>query len=108
MNFLAGLTNRLAGFGKYFFHASGVAEYIMAPLYGLTTVALFPPRVTKPDFMPITATAENTIEHLERTKATALSAQLNLLSGFAWSEKAISVLRSMTVVVSLVLLINTI
>jgi hypothetical protein len=104
MNSLAGL-DRLAGFGRYFFHASGMADYIMAPLYGLITVALFPPRVTKPDVMPITATAENIIEHLERSKATALAVQLNFLSDFARSEKAISVLRSMTFVVSLVLLI---
>jgi hypothetical protein len=96
----AGLIVRLAAFDIPFFHGSAVINYVTAALYGPTTIAVFPPQAAKPGALPIIATAENIIEHAERTKATALFSALRFISNFARSEKAISVLRSMAFVVS--------
>ncbi|KAF5349824.1 hypothetical protein D9758_010211 [Tetrapyrgos nigripes] len=91
---------RFSGFGLLLFHGSGIGCYITTPLYGLVTVALFPPTVTKPDEVPIVATPENTIQHLERTKATVSFIQPNFFRNFARSEKAIEVLRKQVCVVT--------
>ncbi|KAF5366988.1 hypothetical protein D9758_003944 [Tetrapyrgos nigripes] len=94
------LNIRLGAFGLAFFHASALYSYIMAPLYGPTTAAVFPPMVTRPDALPVTTTAENIIEHLERTKATALFSQPNFFTTFARSPKVIAVLKRLVFVLT--------
>ncbi|KAF5349787.1 hypothetical protein D9758_010217 [Tetrapyrgos nigripes] len=89
---------RFSGFGLLLFHATGIGCYITSGLSGPITVALFPPTVTNPDEVPIVATPENTIQHLERTKATASFIPPSFFSSFTRSEKAIEVLRKLVFV----------
>ncbi|KAF5349781.1 hypothetical protein D9758_010220 [Tetrapyrgos nigripes] len=89
---------RFSGFGLLLFHATGIGCYITSALSGPITVALFPPTVTKPNEVPIVATPENTVQHLERTKATASFIPPSFFSSFTRSEKAIEVLRKLVFV----------
>ncbi|KAF5349777.1 hypothetical protein D9758_010224 [Tetrapyrgos nigripes] len=91
---------RFSGFGLLLFHGTGIGSYITTALYGPITVAVFPPTVTKADELPIVATPENTIQHLERTKATASFIPPNFFSTLAQSEKAIEVLRKLVFVIT--------
>ncbi|KAF5349749.1 hypothetical protein D9758_010244 [Tetrapyrgos nigripes] len=104
MTSLSGKPIRLAGFGFLFFHASAVVILIGSALYGPLTMAVFPPAITQPGALPVTATPENTIDHLKRTKATAMLSLPHFISTFARDEKAIEVLRGLDYVVHQILI----
>ncbi|KAF5349813.1 hypothetical protein D9758_010235 [Tetrapyrgos nigripes] len=100
MTSLSGKPIRLGGFGFLFFHASAVITLIGSALYGPLTMAVFPPAITQPGALPVTATPENTIDHLKRTKATAMLSLPHFISTFARDEKAIEVLRGLDYVIT--------
>ncbi|KAF5349819.1 hypothetical protein D9758_010238 [Tetrapyrgos nigripes] len=102
---LSGKPIRIAGFGfllllLLLFHSSAVFTLIASALYGPSTIAVFPPAVTQPGALPVTATPDNTIDHLKRTKATAILCFPHFISMFARDEKAIEVLRELDYVIT--------
>jgi len=52
----------------------GFATQILMTLYGLATMALYPPTATTTEYHPMPPTPQNVIEHTRRTNCTGMFA----------------------------------
>lgn len=90
---------RVAGMMLPPFHVMGLCAQIIFPLYTSISVGLFPPTVTKPDALPVTATPENILTHSRRTNSNAMVAVPSLLEAFSQTMAGVDFLRSFKTVV---------
>jgi acyl-CoA synthetase (AMP-forming)/AMP-acid ligase II len=83
------------------FHALGFVLQVLLPLFSGVAIVLFPPVVKSPDVIPMAATAENTLQHMQRTKCNALVSVPAFLQAWAKDTHAINILRGLELVVRL-------
>ena len=81
------------------FHTLGIFAQLLLPLFGCTTVAVYPPVVGSPESLPILPTPNNVLDHIQRTKSNALMAIPTLLQIWSQDQKAVEILSALQFVV---------
>ncbi|KAG6828273.1 putative NRPS-like protein biosynthetic cluster [Tricholoma furcatifolium] len=74
----------LASMAPPAFHTLGLYVQLLNPVYGIVTIALFPPTATAPDLIPIVPSPVNILEHAKLTKSTGIIVIPALLQ--IWSQ----------------------
>ncbi|KAE9383585.1 acetyl-CoA synthetase-like protein [Gymnopus androsaceus JB14] len=77
------------------FHMMAFCFQILMPLYGLITTAVFAPTVTRPDAVPVLATAENVLEAAKVVKISAMIAVPTFFHIWFQSDDAVEFLRTL-------------
>ncbi|KAJ4474501.1 acetyl-CoA synthetase-like protein [Lentinula aciculospora] len=81
------------------FHIMAFFSQLLFPIYATMTVALFPPKVTKPDALPMLATPEDMIKHIQLTHSNAVALVPMFLQIYSKDERSIEVLKGLESVV---------
>ncbi|KAF9019777.1 putative nonribosomal peptide synthetase [Rhodocollybia butyracea] len=76
------------------FHIMGLCIQLICPLYASISVGLFPPTVTRPDALPVTATPESILTHSRRTHSNAMIGVPSLLEALSQTAAGVEFLRS--------------
>ena len=82
------------------FHAMAVVLQIGVPFFHGACSALFPPQVETPSSVPVVASPENVIHHIERTKVNGCFTIPTFLHAWADDKKAVEILRTLSFAVS--------
>ncbi|KAJ3786717.1 acetyl-CoA synthetase-like protein [Lentinula aff. detonsa] len=86
---------QIAGMALPPFHVMAFYTQFICPLYASITIALFPPKVTKPDALPMLATPEDTIKHIELTRSNAVVLVPTFLQIYSKEERHVDILRGL-------------
>jgi len=83
------------------FHTLGIFAQLILPLFGCTTVAVYPPVVGSRELLPTLPTPDNVLDHVQRTKSNALMSIPTFLQLWRQDQKAIDILSTLQFVVRL-------
>ncbi|KIK64285.1 hypothetical protein GYMLUDRAFT_94733 [Collybiopsis luxurians FD-317 M1] len=81
------------------FHIFAILNQGYVPLYGLVTVSMFTPTVTRADALPMALSPQNVLENSRLTKANALMTVPAFLHLWSHSEEAVNQLAEKIVVI---------
>ncbi|KAG6839971.1 hypothetical protein C0991_009950, partial [Blastosporella zonata] len=71
------------------FHTFGFYTQILNPIYGIVSIAVYPPTATEPHLLPVAQSPESFLEHLKLTRSTAMLATPSMLQTLALSPAAV-------------------
>ncbi|KAG5721421.1 Linear gramicidin synthase subunit D [Termitomyces sp. T112] len=77
------------------FHTLGIYVQVLCPLFGLTSVGVYPPQVTSREMTPMIPTPENILDHTLRTKSNSMMTIPALLQIWTQSIEAIDLLKTL-------------
>ncbi|KAG6834086.1 hypothetical protein H0H93_012056, partial [Arthromyces matolae] len=86
---------RIAGMMLPSFHTLGIYAQVLYTLFGLNSMAVYPPQVTSRDKTPLIATPENILDHTRRTKANAMITIPALLQVWGQSPESVDLLKNL-------------
>ncbi|KAH7879221.1 uncharacterized protein C8R40DRAFT_1166466 [Lentinula edodes] len=90
---------RVGGMALPPFHIMAFFTHFVLPLYASMCIALFPPKVIKPDALPMLATPEDTIKHCQLTHSNSVVLVPMFLQIYSKEEKYIDILKGLENVV---------
>ncbi|KAG6855913.1 hypothetical protein H0H87_009479 [Tephrocybe sp. NHM501043] len=80
------------------FHTLGLYLQLLNPVYGIVSIALYPPTATKPDLFPVVLSPQNILDHTKWTRSTALIVIPTFLQIWAQSPEATEFLTTLSYV----------
>ncbi|KAJ3970201.1 acetyl-CoA synthetase-like protein [Lentinula raphanica] len=81
------------------FHVMAFFTQLIAPLYASITIGLFPPKVTTPDSLPMLATPEDAIKHVQLTRSNSAVFVPTFLQIYSKDKRYVDILSGMENVV---------
>jgi acyl-coenzyme A synthetase/AMP-(fatty) acid ligase len=81
------------------FHTMAIFSQMIFPLFGCTTVALYPPVVESSESLPTLPTPDNILDHIQRTKSNSLMTTPTLLQIWGQDQQAVDILSALQFVV---------
>lgn len=90
---------RMSGMGLPPFHIIGFFLFTLLPVYHGIPVPILPPVDTVASVLPLTPSPDIILDHIKRTKSTALMTIPALLNAWAQSKDDVTILASLNIVV---------
>ncbi|RDB20302.1 Non-canonical non-ribosomal peptide synthetase FUB8 [Hypsizygus marmoreus] len=81
------------------FHTLGVYLQLLNPMYGIVSVALYPPTATSKDLLPVTPSPQNILEHTRMTRADIIVVIPALLQIWSMSQEDVDFLKTLKFIV---------
>ena len=82
------------------FHTFGFAVQVIVPLYGVTSIGVYPPTVLSKELVPMMPTPSNILQHTVRTKSNAIMTIPAMLQVWGQSKESVDLLKYLEFVVS--------
>ena len=84
------------------FHTFGFSIQVINPLYGMTSIGVYPPTVLSKESLPMMPTPSNILQHTVRTRSNAIITIPAMLQVWAQSKESVDFLKRLEFIVSTV------